>query len=72
MDRTKIARSSNIAEVGYDPEQKHLEIKFHDGGTYRYHDVPASTHADMMKAKSAGGFVAEKIRGKFRTERVGA
>ena len=32
--------SSRIASVGYDPQSRTLEIRFHDKRTFQYHEVP--------------------------------
>ena len=70
LTHTRIMKSSNVASVGYDPAGRQLEVTFHDGANYRYHGVPPSVHDGLLKAPSAGGFVAGKLRGKFRAERV--
>lgn len=44
--------SSNIASIGYDAEDKTLEVEFNDGGIYRYYDVPPSVHERLMSASS--------------------
>jgi lysyl-tRNA synthetase class 2 len=59
-----------LKSVGFDQKARVLEIQFHHGGIYRYHDVPAETHAALMKAESKGKYFQANIRNKFRFERV--
>lgn len=66
ISHTKIHRSSNVASVGYDAGSQTLEVKFHDGGTYQYHQVPATTHEALMKAPSTGKYIQANVRGKFK------
>lgn len=58
-------KSSNVDSVGYDPDFKVMAVRFKSGGTYHYHDVPASHHAELVGAKSIGGHHA-KTCAKFR------
>lgn len=65
-------QSSNIHSVAYDPTTSTLEVKFHGGGHFRYHDVPPGVHEAFLKAPSAGKFFATHIRGQLRGENVKA
>jgi len=49
-------RSSNLAEVGHDPEAKILEVRFKSGAIYQYANVEVSAWKTLMKAKSMGAF----------------
>lgn len=69
MERIAVA-SSNVAEIGYDPEKKTLEVMFHGGGVYQYHDVPETVHHDLMEADSKGRFLSAIVKGFYRCERV--
>ena len=62
MDRTVIEGSSNIAEVGYDPANQVLEIKFHNGSIYQYQPVPPHLHRGMLRAESQGKYFGKYIR----------
>jgi hypothetical protein len=64
--------SSNLKSVGFDEKARVLEIEFHHGGLYRYHDVPQETHAALMKAESKGKYFQAHIRNKFRFEKIGS
>ena len=63
-------RSSNLASVGYSARAGVLEIEFHSGAIYRYRDVPAAVHAELMSAESKGQYFVRKIRGHFEFRRM--
>ena len=70
MRRTRVS-SSNLAEVGYDPETSILEIKFHQGGVYQYYNVPKSIYHDLMTAASKGRYHHQHIKnGPYRYRKV--
>lgn len=64
-------RSSNIAAVGYDASQRLLEIAFHNGRVYQYPGVPASVHANLLRAASVGRYFDTFIKRAFPGRRVG-
>ena len=55
MERQPVT-SSNLAEVGYDPELETLEVQFRHGGVYQYFNVPAFMYERLMSADSLGSF----------------
>lgn len=62
--------SSNLAEVGYDPDTETLEIMFRTGSVYQYYNVPAFMHERFMQANSQGTFFNASIKGQFAEARV--
>ncbi|MBK5210076.1 MAG: KTSC domain-containing protein [Flavobacteriaceae bacterium] len=54
--------SSNIASVGYDAENKILEIEFHHGGIYQYFNVPKKIYDGLMDAESKASYFYHNIR----------
>lgn len=58
-------RSSNIKAIGYDAASKALSVEFLNGGVYRYSDVPAEKHAELMAADSCGAYLSAHIKGKY-------
>lgn len=68
----KPVQSSDLASVGYDAKQRVLEIEFRSGGIYRYLEVPAAIHEQLLAAESKGRFFARHIRDQFRCERAKA
>lgn len=69
MRRTPVT-SSNIAEVGYDPDTSTFEIKFHHGGVYQYANVPSEVHSGFMDASSKGSYFHRRIRERYRTTKT--
>ena len=57
--------SSNLAEVGYDPELETLEVQFKHGGVYQYYNVPAFMNDRLMAADSLGRFFNTEIKGHY-------
>lgn len=55
--------SSDIASIGY--ESGNLYIRFLNGSTYEYFDVPQSVYAGLMSAGSHGKYFHAFIRGKY-------
>lgn len=55
--------SSNIESVGWQRNQ--LFVRFHNGGEYKYSNVPESLFHDMLAADSKGKFLHEHVKGKF-------
>ena len=61
MERQYVV-SSNIASIGYDPDNMILEIEFLSGSVYQYYDVPQSIYDGLMTADSHGKFLAAYIK----------
>lgn len=55
-------RSSNIRSVGYDIDSHELEIEFHHGGIYLFHNVPPMLYHALMAAPSKGSYFARYIK----------
>lgn len=62
MNRAKIEGSSNIVEIGYDPENMTLEVKFHNNTIYQYWPITQLGWELLMKAESKGKYFNEKFR----------
>ena len=60
--------SSNLSSIGY--EDGNLIVKFHNGGLYRYYDVPVGIYNDLMGAPSKGQYLHYKIKGRYRYSRI--
>ncbi len=69
MERNPVS-SSQIASVGFDRENKVLEVEFHNGGVYHYEGVPEDMADAFVKAPSMGQFLHQHIKDKF-THRKG-
>ena len=61
MERQPV-KSTNVDSVGYNPEEKVLEIKFLNGGVYQYAGVQPEMYAELLAAESVGRFVSQVVR----------
>ena len=69
MNRIQVS-SSNVMEVGYDPQTTTLEILFKGGNVYQYFDVPEHHYHGLVTAESIGRYLNENIKGIFRYARL--
>lgn len=60
--------SSVIAEIGY--EEEVMEVRFNNGGVYRYFNVPPEVCLNLLKADSKGRFFNYEIRGEYPCTRI--
>ena len=58
--------SSNIVSVGYDEEQRVLEIVFVGGRVYHYLEVPPERVLSLLRAESKGRYLNSEIKPHFR------
>ncbi|MDO8899595.1 MAG: KTSC domain-containing protein [Bacteroidales bacterium] len=61
--------SSNIASVGYDAENKILEIEFHHGAVYQYKDVPEKVYEELMNSPAIGSYFINEIKSIFENKK---
>lgn len=54
--------SSNVASIGYGVDEEILEVEFHSGAVYQYHDVPEDVWESFQTAPSKGRFVWTELR----------
>jgi hypothetical protein len=55
--------SSSIAAVGYDPEERILEIEFRESGQiYHYFEVPAADYIAFLSADSKGRYLNQEFK----------
>ncbi len=64
--------STTLASISYDAGERMLELEFTSMSVYRYRDVPAALHAELLTAPSKGRFFNQRIRGLFSHERAEA
>ena len=62
--------SSNIASVGYDAENRILEIEFNHGAVYQYFDVPKEEHEALINASAIGSYFFHSIRNNYNNEKL--
>jgi len=63
-------KSSVIASVGYDANQRRLEVGFHNGRVYVYFEVPPSVYEELVMAESVGKFFNEQVKPHYEVELV--
>lgn len=61
MKRVNV-RSSNLESIGYDSDDRTLEIEFKNGDIYLYSNVPQSLYDSLMNASSHGQFLDRYIK----------
>jgi hypothetical protein len=64
-------QSSNLSQVGYDPETRTLAIVFKKGDLYHYDDVPPEVFDELMEAPSTGRYFSQHIRNSFTYTKEG-
>lgn len=57
-------RSSSLRSVGYDQEQRVLDLESTNGAVYQYFDVPPELYSGLMAAKSHGRYFHQHVRDK--------
>lgn len=62
-------QSSTIDHLHYEAGTKVLEVKFKNGGTYHYHDVPFEAYENLRDADSVGSHFHKYFRNQYRTEK---
>ena len=70
MQRESV-QSSNIASLGYDSDTSTLEVEFHSGAVWQYHDVPENVYYDMKNSESLGKFFNANIKRQYAESQVG-
>jgi lysyl-tRNA synthetase, class II len=65
-------QSTLLTTVAYDADRKLLQLGFRDQAAYRYFDVPADLHDNLLRASSKGSYFNRFIRGRFAYARVSA
>lgn len=61
MNRVSVI-SSNVAEVGYDPDVKTLEVAFANGTVYQYFNVPVAIYSALLVTPSVGRYLDANVK----------
>lgn len=69
MNRTPV-RSSTLRSVGYNIDQRTLEIEFKNYWIYEYYNVPIEVHDGLMNAASHGKYFNENIKESYEFKRI--
>jgi hypothetical protein len=59
-----------VAEVGYDPVHRRLEILFRSGAIRLYYFVPEEIYGALMDADSAGTYFNRHIKNVYENHRI--
>lgn len=59
--------SSALANIEYDRPARMLEVRFVNGRTYRYADVPPDVYEALMNAGSKGLYFNSQIRNRYHS-----
>ena len=70
MKRSPVKGSSNVLEVGHDPDTSTMEVLFKGGSVYQYHGVDVDKHAAMLKADSVGKFFHANVKNAHKFTKV--
>lgn len=62
--------SSNIAQVGWNPDKDILGVRFQNGTEYLYSGASLGLYEEFLVAESAGAFFAKNVRGKYEYARI--
>lgn len=62
--------SSNLNSVAYDENEEIMEVEFKNGSVYQYFDVPKDVYLDLFDAMSAGRYLNDTVKGKYRYTKV--
>lgn len=69
MDRVPV-EDKVLVSIGYDAEQRVLELEFPKGKVYQYLDVPPELHAWLVRSHDKRSMFRNKIDGVFEFRRV--
>ena len=62
--------SSNVNAIGYNENNQEVYIRFNNGTTYKYSNVPIQEFEGLKNAPSIGSYLHRNIKGSYPYERV--
>ena len=68
--KTTLVDSSVIFSIGYDETERVLKVRFRNGRTYAYLDVPPTAHDSLLTAGSIGKYFNERIKPNYDSVRI--
>ena len=63
--------STNLSQVGYDKNQKLLEVTFNNGMGYHYYNVEEYVYDNLVLAESHGLYFNKFVKGKYKYSLIG-
>lgn len=70
MSVRRRVESSSLAAVGYSEVDNRLEVEFHNGSVYVYHEVPPEVHEALLDADSLGRYFNAHILRDYPYSRI--
>ncbi len=70
LPEMQVVCSSNVAELGYDQEQRIVYVRFHNGTLYTYADVPEFEYEALFNAPSIGSYLNRNFKGVYVYQRI--
>ncbi len=58
--------SSAASAIRYNPRRRCLDVEYVSGGRYRYYDVSAEVHQELLAADSVGAYLNQRIKPCYR------
>jgi len=62
--------SSNISDVGFDPSNSTLIVRFKNGSYYQFDNVPERAYMNMIEATSVGKYFNSYIKNNFQFKKL--
>lgn len=63
--------STNVDQVGYDPDAMELHVIFKDGGAhYLYRNVPPIIYDELLTAPSKGSYLNREIKSVYEYSKL--
>jgi hypothetical protein len=62
--------SSNIEAVCYFDDKNELQVRFLNGSTYSYSDVPQEIYDELINAASKGSYLNRMIKGVYNYQKL--
>ena len=62
--------STNLDAIRYDTQQEDLYVRFKNGKTYKYEQVPSEEAEALYHASSPGQYLRDNIIGTYNAQRM--
>jgi hypothetical protein len=63
-------QSKSLKSAEYTAASKVLEVEFHAGNVYQYHDVPPEVVEEFFRSESVGNFFNQFIKDRYLTFKI--
>ncbi len=62
--------SSNVAQIGYDENERMVYVRFNNGMLYTYKEVPLIEYEGLINAPSIGSYINKNFKNVYSYERI--